>query len=204
VVEHTKDIVIRNAKFVVSEAGRQRVLKEKRKNVHAKIVGERFPFSPLIFAYRDKVSYNPYKGANFTISCGEKPLDKAKYVTIIGGEVVKATVGAQNALGDREEVRQSISRDLSQMQADSVIDKYQKLMGGQLNARRFAYEQATGLHNFDDKFLLPRSQQVLKSIGSEGQASTGEKPKPTQSDIDYARAHPEVKVKFKARFGVEP
>lgn len=88
VVEHTKDIVIRNAKFVVSEAGRQRVLKEKRKNVHAKIVGERFPFSPLIFAYRDKVSYNPYKGANFTISCSEKPLDKAKYVTIIGGEVV--------------------------------------------------------------------------------------------------------------------
>lgn len=130
------------------------------------------------------------------------PNDVAALSSIIGGEVVKATVGAQNALGDREEVRSSISRDLSQMQADSVIDKYQKLMGGQLNARRFAYEQATGLHNFDEKFLLPRSQQVLKSIGAE--SASGEKPKPTQTDIDYARSHPEVKEKFKARFGVEP
>jgi hypothetical protein len=134
------------------------------------------------------------------------PNDVAALSSIIGGEVVKATVGAQNALGDREEVRQSISRDLSQMQADSVIDKYQKLMGGQLNARRFAYQQATGLHNFDDKFLLPRSQQVLKSIGSEGgqAAGNGAKPTPSDTDIAYARAHPEVKDKFIARFGVSP
>ena len=34
VVEHTKEIFLRNATFKVSEAGRQRVLKQKRKNVH--------------------------------------------------------------------------------------------------------------------------------------------------------------------------
>ena len=154
----------------------------------------------------DVMALNRLKN-NFQTQFGyPAPNDVAALSSIIGGEVVKATVGAQNALGDREEVRQSISRDLSQMQADSVIDKYQKLMGGQLNARRFAYEQATGLHNFDDRFLLPRSQQVLKSIGNEGgaPAASGEKPKPSQSDIDYARAHPEVKDKFIARFGVSP
>lgn len=102
------------------------------------------------------------------------PNDVAALSSIIGGEVVKATVGAQNALGDREEVRASISRDLGKMQADSVIDKYQKLMGGQLNARKFAYEKATGLHNFEDHFLQPRSQEVLKRVTDE--SSSTEKP----------------------------
>lgn len=101
------------------------------------------------------------------------PNDVAALSSIIGGEVVKATVGSQNALGDREEVRQSIGRDLSTQQADSVIDKYQALMAGQLKARKYAYEQSTGLHNFDDKFLLPRSREVLNSIAGEGGTKTG-------------------------------
>ena len=88
VVEHTNEIFIRNASFKVSEAGRQRVLKEKRKNVHAKIVGERFPFIPKSFVYRDEVSYNPYKGPNFMVVSEQKPLDWAKYVTILNGKVI--------------------------------------------------------------------------------------------------------------------
>lgn len=88
VVEHTKNVNIRNATFKVSEAGRQRVLKEKRKNVHAKIIGERWPFIPKSFVYRDEISYNPYKGANFMVIKEDKPLDWAKYVTIIDGEVI--------------------------------------------------------------------------------------------------------------------
>ena len=88
VVEHTKDIFLRNVSFKVSEAGRQRVLKEKKKNVHAFIVGERFPFIPKSFVYRDEVSYNPYKAGNFMVTKEDKPVDKAKYVTIISGKVI--------------------------------------------------------------------------------------------------------------------
>ena len=88
VVEYTKEIFLRNATFKVSEAGRQRVLKEKRKNVHAFILGERFPFIPKSFVYRDEISYNPYKGPNFMVVSEDKPLDRAKYVTIIGGKVI--------------------------------------------------------------------------------------------------------------------
>ena len=88
VVEHTNNIFIRNASFKVSEAGRLRVIKEMRKNVHAKIVGERFPFIPKSFVYRDEVSYNPYKGPNFMVVKEQKPLDWAKYVTIIDGKVI--------------------------------------------------------------------------------------------------------------------
>lgn len=88
VVEHTNEIFIRNATFKVSEAGRQRVLKDKRKNVHAFILGERFPFIPKSFVYRDEVSYNPYTGPNFMVKSENKPLDWAKYVTIINGKVI--------------------------------------------------------------------------------------------------------------------
>jgi hypothetical protein len=59
-----------------------------RKNVHAKIVGERFPFIPKSFVYRDEVSYNPYKGPNFMVVSEQKPLDWAKYVTILNGKVI--------------------------------------------------------------------------------------------------------------------
>lgn len=45
-------------------------------------------------------------------------------------------------------------------------------------------------------------QEILDQILSGGKAK--EKPKPTPADIAYAKAHPEVKDKFKARFGVEP
>jgi hypothetical protein len=88
VVEHTKDIYLHNATFKVSESGRQRVLKEKRKNVHAFIVGERWPFIPKSFVYRDEVSYNPYTGPNFMVKSLGHPLDYAKYVTIIDNKVI--------------------------------------------------------------------------------------------------------------------
>jgi hypothetical protein len=38
--------------------------------------------------YRDEVSYNPYKGENFIITKEDKPLDWAKYVTILNGKVI--------------------------------------------------------------------------------------------------------------------
>ena len=88
VVGHTNNINLVNATFKVSEAGRQRVLREKRKNVHAVIIGERWPFIPKAFCFRDEVTYNPYKAAHFIIKDGELPLDKAKYVQIVDGKVI--------------------------------------------------------------------------------------------------------------------
>ena len=40
VVGHTDMIALENATFKVSEAGRQRVLREQRKNVHAGVIGK--------------------------------------------------------------------------------------------------------------------------------------------------------------------
>jgi hypothetical protein len=61
VIAHVQTTTLHNAKFIVSEPGRQRVLKERRKNVHAYVrgwwkQGQAAPMPPV-----QEVSYNPYK-----------------------------------------------------------------------------------------------------------------------------------------------
>src|SRR4029077_1803055 len=60
VVGHASSIFITDAKFHVNENGRQRVLTEKRKNVHAWVEGRLANTVDLTGAVA--VSYNPYKG----------------------------------------------------------------------------------------------------------------------------------------------
>lgn len=66
---HTSKIVLTNAQFVVNEVGRQRVLREQRKNVHAYVVGYIYP--PVSFA-GEEIYYNPYTCSNFMI--GKDPI----------------------------------------------------------------------------------------------------------------------------------
>ena len=65
VVAHKFGIALKDLTFKVSEAGRQRVLKEKKKNVHAFIEGfvdDNFAMPPRKF---HQVHYNPYKFNSF-------------------------------------------------------------------------------------------------------------------------------------------
>ena len=70
-----------DAQFKVSEKGRQRVLREKKKNVHAYVVGtwesEFEPNFPIKVA-----TYNPYKYSSFVDATSRKPLAKAKQVLL--------------------------------------------------------------------------------------------------------------------------
>ena len=72
VVAHRTKLRLRDATFKVSEAGRQRVLAEKRKNVHAGVVGQ---WEPYTQDYDTAVSYNPYKYEHFY----KKSNDEAVY-----------------------------------------------------------------------------------------------------------------------------
>jgi len=65
VKRHATSIVLKNASFRVSEAGRKRVLKEKRKNVHAFIEGYEIKNSTQKHKCEVCVSYNPYKCDHF-------------------------------------------------------------------------------------------------------------------------------------------
>lgn len=75
VVSHLKSAVVALPKFVIRQAGREKVLKEKKKNVHAYIVGHLIKDVPMSFTNWDEekgynsrarlISYNPYKDTTF-------------------------------------------------------------------------------------------------------------------------------------------
>lgn len=69
VIEHAEQVILFDAVPKVSEAGRQRVLKEQSKNVHAGITGKLFATNNKVFESSDtlfkEITYNPYKFCSF-------------------------------------------------------------------------------------------------------------------------------------------
>jgi len=89
VLGYADTLVLRDGTFRVSEAGRQRVLESRRKNVHAGVVGElqavhAAQVEPLKQAQgltvEERISYNPYKAGVFVTAQGRKPVEKADWV----------------------------------------------------------------------------------------------------------------------------
>jgi len=77
VIEHTNEIKLRDCKFLVSQKGRQRVIKEQRKNVHAGVSGYIVPNIPD-FKLSTNVHYNPYKYETF-VDKNNKPILTSDY-----------------------------------------------------------------------------------------------------------------------------
>ncbi len=72
VVLRSDRVLLSNATGKVSEAGRQRVLREKRKNVHAGIVGELVHSGGEGYFPGQEVTYNPYKYEAFVYKGSEE------------------------------------------------------------------------------------------------------------------------------------
>ena len=86
VVDHPHAVVLKNVKFRVQPAGRAKVLKEKRKNVH----GPTIPWGggKKIFSTDFQVVYNPYKYKTFIKKdSGESILESYKYTLINNKEI---------------------------------------------------------------------------------------------------------------------
>lgn len=67
---HTPCIFLKNVNFLVSESGRQRVLREQKKYVHASVEGivcQR----PTYYDNYEEVTYDPYKNKQFVCPRGE-------------------------------------------------------------------------------------------------------------------------------------
>jgi len=98
VLGHAKSVDVAWADFVVNEAGRQRVLRDKQKNVHAYVKGlllNTSGFKPYkgrsigpVYGALDTihkatvVSYNPYKAPHFVIKGTSDKVSKASLCTI--------------------------------------------------------------------------------------------------------------------------
>lgn len=89
IIMHADVVQLKDVVFKVSEAGRQRVLREKRKNVHAGVVGIlvgiEHPFKPT--SESQVISYNPYKGPEFINLNTLEPIKKAEKAVMAYGKV---------------------------------------------------------------------------------------------------------------------
>ena len=66
IVEHTKDIMLKDCRFLVSKAGQEKVRREKKKNVHAGVSGYVVDNIPEDNIYSEAhLTYNPYKYNGF-------------------------------------------------------------------------------------------------------------------------------------------
>jgi hypothetical protein len=79
VIRHAATLMLTDCTFKVSEAGRQRVLRERRKNVHAGVVGQLV--DPIVMTDAAiAVTYNPYLYESFVISETTQSCHKADHV----------------------------------------------------------------------------------------------------------------------------
>lgn len=62
VIQHSNELYLKDCIFKVSKSGRARVLKEKRKNVHAGVIGT---LCKNVLNLTKTASYNPYKYGYF-------------------------------------------------------------------------------------------------------------------------------------------
>tara|TARA_Y100000310_G_scaffold52097_1_gene47930 strand:+ start:64 stop:483 length:420 start_codon:yes stop_codon:yes gene_type:complete len=71
VIDHRDELILEDARFLVGQKGRERVLREKQKNVHAGISGfwaEEYEANPIMASYTPhKIYYNPYKTDSFVM-----------------------------------------------------------------------------------------------------------------------------------------
>ena len=87
VVDHVRSILLKDAKFVVQPAGRKKVIKEKRKNVHAYVSGERVAVASFD-GKSERITYNPYKNKSFVSVETGKPVYSKDIVSIDGRSIL--------------------------------------------------------------------------------------------------------------------
>jgi hypothetical protein len=84
VIGHSRSLALKDCTLKVSQAGRQRVLRERKKNVHATIEGVLVAGTvhDVEGATRNltELTYNPYRYDSFVIKDNETPVSKAGWV----------------------------------------------------------------------------------------------------------------------------
>lgn len=104
VVAHADSVQLSDVEFKVSESGRQRVIREQAKNVHAGLVGKLESFTPrgseipsaTYVNGKDteksvSITYNPYKYAHFVVRETEAPVSHAESAVLQVDKKVFAT-----------------------------------------------------------------------------------------------------------------
>ncbi len=92
VILHADYVKLGNVEFRVRTGGKERVRKEKSKNVHAFVIGTlldycEYPCEEIPSPLSDKIiTYNPYKHNSFVYKDSEEPVYRAKEVDMINSQ----------------------------------------------------------------------------------------------------------------------
>lgn len=98
VLGHTETLLLSTCTFHVSEKGRQRVLRDKRKNVHAGIVGliqNNVWGWDTSYELATEITYDPYRHTNFVIKGTHEPVHTAALVLLLCDEEQTKVLGFQ-------------------------------------------------------------------------------------------------------------
>jgi hypothetical protein len=85
VIGHERNLMLRDCVLKVRQGGMERVREEKRKNVHAGVIGYLENKEPVVLPV--SITYNPYKYNSFVNRADESPVHNAKQVSIIDGKL---------------------------------------------------------------------------------------------------------------------
>lgn len=87
VVLHCNALTILNPKFIVRQKGRERVLRDKQKNVHAFVRGEfQLASDCLIAGLKHEAYYNPYETETFVDKDTGEPVNESMFALLIDGK----------------------------------------------------------------------------------------------------------------------
>lgn len=84
VIARVDSISLLNATFIVRPAGRKKVLAQKKKNVHAFVVGE---ISIMPSSARTQVKYNPYVAGHFWVDGPHQKIESAGQVLLSDNKI---------------------------------------------------------------------------------------------------------------------
>ena len=94
VIGHTEHVILKNANYVVRDSGRDKVLQEKKKNVHAFVVGEVVEGLEGSRNVEKVVTYNPYKCRSFYEVKTMLPIASSQYAILRKDVKGKPIIGA--------------------------------------------------------------------------------------------------------------
>jgi hypothetical protein len=96
VIDHVESVVLEAPTFVVRQAGRKKVIEEKKKNVHAFVVGT-IAQGVETLSKEEIVTYNPYKYTSFVKEDTREKVSSAEYSVIRFGVDGKPLISAYGA-----------------------------------------------------------------------------------------------------------
>ena len=89
--KHTNNLIAEGCTFKVYESRRQKVLRERQKNVHAYIICEKITencnLDNNFCVYNNRISYNPYKFPNFYNKTTEEKIDSVQKIYLNNGKL---------------------------------------------------------------------------------------------------------------------